>query len=374
MSHPIVDVGKVALQPATWPPLVGEVLGCSDYLQKIIECINEVGEFPKRDLVNFALANKFFVNPVMDTVWKTMHTLTPFFLLFPVALTSYSNGTKARPLRAFLYHLWIWAYHTSPIQIIMTRVPATSDETFNSYAYRLRHLAFKKDVRSENLPPLSVIRLALLQPNGIPFFPRLESLSFSYFEVSQATAAYTELIALSPITKLELTDLHTETATFVTVLSLFSLRFAGALKELRMRMPDPGRAFTMESLRFLPHLTDLTTLSITCPYPHFPIYDLLKWITGLRNLETLEIDVRPRLTAPIIAGLRSEAQSLRFLRIGGPFGFIMSVLRMFTDIGECIELAPSRATTELEDTEIIMYVERTFSPSPELLWKELPEL
>ncbi|KAF5339113.1 hypothetical protein D9611_011230 [Ephemerocybe angulata] len=311
--------------PATWPPLVGEVLGCSDYLQKIIECINEVGEFPKRDLVNFALANKFFVNPVMDT-------------------------------------------------IIMTRVPATSDETFNSYAYRLRHLAFKKDVRSENLPPLSVIRLALLQPNGIPFFPRLESLSFSYFEVSQATAAYTELIALSPITKLELTDLHTETATFVTVLSLFSLHFAGALKELRIRMPDPDRAFTMESLRFLPPLIGLTTLSITCPYPHFPIYDLLKWITGLHRLETLEIDVRPRLTAPIIAGLRSEAQSLRFLRIGGPFGFIMSVLGMFTDVGECIELAPSRATTESEDTEIIMYVERTFRPSPELLWKELPEL
>lgn len=198
------------------------------------------------------------------------------------------------------------------------------------YAKRLRHLVFQGKTSADVIPLLSHIRLAYLQSPDAPFFPSLESVRFTSTEVGQHLAASVELLPFCPITRLEFTDLHVETATFVTVLSMFSLRFADSLQELRLRMPIAERPFSMQSLRYLNRFRGLHSLSITCQNPDFPIFELMPWVLGLPGLRDLELEAHVKGIFPQEYGeLRPASRTLALLRLGGDINFIRTVLGSF---------------------------------------------
>ncbi|KAJ3522861.1 hypothetical protein NMY22_g11705 [Coprinellus aureogranulatus] len=304
-----VGGGETAVTPHSLPPTPASLALCAGLvLEEIMERVCRGGN-PKRTLLNLALANKSgLLDPVMDRVWGTMHSLAPFFLLLPHDETSFLGAKK----------------------IIMTSEPPTSFTAFTKYAKRLRYLVFEGGSASDSIPLLSKVRLACLQSQDHPFFPSLESITFTSPEVGQYLAASVELLPFCSISSLDFTNLQIETATLVTVFSFFSLRFADSLKNLRLQMPITERQFGMPSLRYLTKLRGLQTLSIGCRNSDFPVFELIPWILSLSSLRTLELDIAVnRLLPHEYADLRSASRVLNILRLAGDVNFIGTILRSF---------------------------------------------
>ncbi|RXW11910.1 hypothetical protein EST38_g13944 [Candolleomyces aberdarensis] len=220
--------------------------------------------------------------------------------------------------------------------------------TFFQYAKRLRSLTLGTSNGHDDIPTLSLVRLADLQAPGNPFFPGLKSVAFTSSHVPQTTAIYGTLALASPITSLEFTALEVETATFATMLAFFSNRFSGSLTYLNLTFPVNNRDFTMESLRFLPRFQALRSLTLFSKNPRFPIFDkrLMDWILNLESLENLKIDVcvvPTDLDTTTHHGKQAISARLHTLRLGGPLNFIDFVLPMFAHRGvqiTALTLAP----------------------------------
>ncbi|KAJ3517951.1 hypothetical protein NMY22_g13855 [Coprinellus aureogranulatus] len=351
ISRLATDIASSSLQHTDWPQTArDQALGCGEIVHEILECVSREGEHPKRDLSNAARVNRFFSNPSLDLLWKTMHSLGPFLLLLPYdeAVAQVNNSMK----------------------VLMTDTPATESRRFMSYANRLRHLDL--DVRSQQsdaFPVLSLVRLSGLQ-TSTPLFPMLERITFASPEVSQLQAAYTELTKLSPITKVEFTGLHTETTTLIHALTFFSLN-PHPLRELTLHFPEPNRYFDMGSLHYLQFFTALCTLSITSRNADFPIFDLVDWIAGLRSLRTLKIDIRVDRDAPdSIEHLHSKASLIRLICLAGPFPFIQSVLPIFLDVSEHVELEFVDVGSGEEGDDVEAYIRSLNHPSLDVNFKE----
>jgi hypothetical protein len=238
----------------------------------------------------------------------------------------------------------------------MTDTPATGSHTFTKYASRLRTLELdEKCPQSDVFPILSILRLARLQPD-IPLFPRLEHISFPSPEITQLQAAYAELTTLCPVTKLEFLGLHTETSSFIQVLSLFHLS-PHSLRDLKLHLPEPGRYFDMGSMQYLQNFDALRSLSITSRNRGFPIFDLMVWIARIEHLQNLHVDVRVYEDAPdFIHGTRSNALSIRLVRFCGPFSFIRATIPIFLDVTHRVKLELSGVESATEGNEIASFI------------------
>ncbi|KAF6758044.1 hypothetical protein DFP72DRAFT_211592 [Ephemerocybe angulata] len=315
-------------------------------LQEIMECVSEEPGNPNPTLLALALTNKaVLLSPVLDAIWKTMHSLGPFLRFLP------HDGMN-----------------------IMSTAPATGCAHFMGYANRLRHLRLAGKTPADTFDVVSLLRFARHQPPDLPLFPSLQSICFTSNEVSMLCAAYTEMTAHSPITTLEFTNLHTETKSFGNVLSSFALRYYRSLKTLKLHFPDPRREFGMRSMQYLSHFTDLQVLSITCLHPQFPIFQLMELITGLEALRDLRINIRvEKPPPPTVINLRSKASSLSLLRLEGPLGFIGTALALFDKVKSCdnVILIPNPSVDDAEKDILAKYVAKSFRSQPDLRF-ELP--
>lgn len=331
-SHHGVGVNLMSLQPEARPSSNGGgVLGCRDILLEIIDRVNEVGETSdseqlglKKTLRDLGRTNKNNLPDCMDALWKDMHSITPFFALLPYEFST------IEPWRT-----------PGRMPILSMNSTPSEHERFKNVAERLRSLTFGCAGTRDPvmLPPLSLIRLARLQPPGVPLFPHLKSVSFSDNHIAQAHALCMELLPGSPISRVSFTNLHIETASFISILSALVLFFTRSLRDLTLMMPEPQRVFSMDSLRFIPRLTFLTTLSITSANHQFPIYTLIPGIASeLHLLQSLRIDTRvegPSGSNEVLQNVRSNAAGLRHLRLGGFDLFLYIVLPVFSEIDGC---------------------------------------
>lgn len=262
------------------------------------------------------------------------------------------------------------------IVIMMISNPATSNAIFMKYAKRLRHLAFEGGATAEAIHLPSNVRLAFLQPPHTPLFPALESVTFASTEIGQHPAAYVELLPSCPITRLAFSDLHVESATFVAVLSFFSLKLAESLTELKLAMPSSGKAFSMQSLHYLTDLARLQTLSITSQHPDFSAFDLLPWVLGQCSLRDLEFSalVKHPLSHEY-AELRSASKTFDTLRIGGDITFIGAVLPSFgggpnsTGVQGTVVFSPSSALHSTHKEQLTKFVLENFPGQPLVRFK-----
>jgi len=90
----------------------GEVLRNLDLLSVIFEHfdvdVNVDEPTPrKKPLLWVALSWKVFLDPALDILWRNMHSLTPFFNLFPAYKTLHGMPVPVSLIRRSFLDLWL---------------------------------------------------------------------------------------------------------------------------------------------------------------------------------------------------------------------------------------------------------------------------
>lgn len=272
----------------------GEVLRNVDLLRVIFEHfdvdLDEDQPTPgngKKPLLWAALSWKAFVDPALDILWRNMHSLTPFFKLFPVYKT--------------LDGMHVPMFHGPILDADWIR--------FESYAHRLKILKIKED-SADIISPSTLHRLGQTMR---PVFPKLRHVCFSSSSIL-STAIF--LLSSASLQHVEVRGISQESDILVTMLYIVTSD-APTLESLSL----DGRAVTQLSLQPVKQFTNLRSLSLT-QMGRLIDDTVLAWISSLTQLTHLTVD----LQGSPLTSIPSAFSTLLSLDIAGSLSLILLFL------------------------------------------------
>lgn len=271
---------------------VYEVLRNVDLLKNIfqhfdVDLDTEEGEpAPKKFLLWAALSSRSFVDPALDVLWRTMHSLKPFYALFP---------SLTKP-----YGMSVQVLHGPPLS-------DTDWTRFVRYAHRLRVLKLDKRDTSD----ISSAILHYLDRSLSPVFPNLRHICYSSYS-SLSTEVF---LLLSPsLQSFELKNITKESD--IMVILLYALASMHRLQSLSL-----DGALTGLSVQSIKPLTDLRSLSLTNMGQ--TIDDtVINWISGLTRLTQLTLD----LQNSHVTSIPNSFDTLLVLNVTGSISLILMSL------------------------------------------------
>ncbi|KAF9461807.1 hypothetical protein BDZ94DRAFT_1237426 [Collybia nuda] len=274
------------------------VLNNQDLMGQVFKHLDDNLEFEstrKEQLLWAGMTCRTFLNPALDVLWRSMHSIMPLLKVLPSF--QLTNGSSY-VLRGIKNEHWA---------------------RYSYYARRVREMVFdpEEDDEFNMIANHTILRLAHLLPG-----PMLPSLRRYHAPKVDADILFIHLLFLCPsLEHLEMENCGEFTSSAVgTLLSAIGEQQL-SLKHLMLR-----GSLSRSTLTFIPQLTRLCSLEIM-GNGQFMNVDLIEKFGTLECLEHLVLDLE---AAPLVRGIPLCAeggfQRLRNLHIIGEFSLIPDVL------------------------------------------------